>query len=208
VSARGSAPVTSDRIRGFNRDTGWLATGVLGTVIFAALLLAVQEHHQTKVISTEEAVQAGSDLLLNARVVTPGSLVTKSTHGQASPGEGSDTDHAFDRTSPQDDPSSQKETAAMATAPALPPVNHNGAQPNPGSGSLIRRQNSARATGSKSQNARNRSWASGTIDVKRRLVELWHQSLARSEKTRSWAAFSNLKRGASKKAAYTAKTGP
>ena len=36
--------MTSDVIRGFNRDTAWLATGVLGAVIFAALVLAVQEH--------------------------------------------------------------------------------------------------------------------------------------------------------------------
>jgi hypothetical protein len=43
-------------------------------------------------------------------------------------------------------------------------------------------------------------------DVKRRLIELWHESLAKSAKSRSWTAFSNLNRGASKKAAYTAET--
>jgi hypothetical protein len=37
----------------------------LGIVIFAALVLAVQEHHLTKLNPTEEAVQAGSDPLLN-----------------------------------------------------------------------------------------------------------------------------------------------
>ena len=31
-------------MRGFNRDTVWLATGVLGAVVFAALVLVVQEH--------------------------------------------------------------------------------------------------------------------------------------------------------------------
>jgi hypothetical protein len=36
------------------------------------------------------------------------------------------------------------------------------------------------------------------------LIELWHQSLARSKKSRDWTAFSNLNRGVSKKAAYTA----
>jgi hypothetical protein len=34
------APVTRDTISKFNRDTVWLATGVLGTVVFAALMLA------------------------------------------------------------------------------------------------------------------------------------------------------------------------
>ena len=48
--------MTSDVIRGFNRDTARLATGVLGAIIFAALVLAVQEHHPMKVNPTEEAV--------------------------------------------------------------------------------------------------------------------------------------------------------
>jgi hypothetical protein len=57
------------------------------------------------------------------------------------------------------------------------------------------------------RNARNRSSvASRSIDVKRRLVEIWHQSLAQSEKSRSWTGFSKLKRGVNKKAAYTAAT--
>jgi hypothetical protein len=46
----------------------------------------------------------------------------------------------------------------------------------------------------------------GVADVKKRLIELWHQSLAITEKSRSWTAFSNLNRGVSKKAAYTAAT--
>jgi hypothetical protein len=41
--------VTSDTIRGFNRDTARLAAGVLGAVVFAALVLPLQEHYPTKV---------------------------------------------------------------------------------------------------------------------------------------------------------------
>jgi hypothetical protein len=33
--------VTIDTISKFNRDTVWLATGVLGTVVFAALVLVI-----------------------------------------------------------------------------------------------------------------------------------------------------------------------
>jgi hypothetical protein len=42
----------------------------------------------------------------------------------------------------------------------------------------------------------------GDVDVKKRLIELWHQSLARieKEKARSWAMFSKLER--KKKAAF------
>jgi hypothetical protein len=52
------APVTSDTIRGFNRDTARLAAGVLGAVVFAALVLPLQEHYPTKVDRIEEAIQA------------------------------------------------------------------------------------------------------------------------------------------------------
>ena len=50
-------PRTSDMIRRFNRDTWWVATGVLGTVIFAALVLAVlvQERHPKRHDLTQEA---------------------------------------------------------------------------------------------------------------------------------------------------------
>ena len=132
--------MTSDKIRGFNRDTWWLATGVLGAVIFAALVLAVQEYHPTEVNPSEEAVQAGRDLLLNVRVVTAGRVVAKSSNGDTGSGEGSGTDHAIDQISPLDGPSSQIEAAQTATTPVLasPPVNRNGVHTNlvPESGDL------------------------------------------------------------------------
>jgi hypothetical protein len=52
-------------------------------------------------------------------------------------------------------------------------------------------------------------WVSGefgSVDVKRRLIELWHQSLERSKKSRDWTAFSNLNSAVSKKATYAAET--
>jgi hypothetical protein len=161
--------VTSDKIRGFNRDTWWLATGVLGAVIFAALALAVQEYHPTKVNPAEEAVQAGRDLLQNARVVTTGSEVAKSSNGHTASGEGSGADHAIDQTPPLDGPSSQIEPARTATTPAL----------DLDSGIRTPWQDSGRAIGTKTRNVRNRlSVASRYVGVKRRLIELWHQSLA------------------------------
>src|ERR1700674_1963710 len=49
-------PGTNDVIRSFNRDTGWLASGVLGAVVFAAFVLAVlvQERHPKAADPTEE----------------------------------------------------------------------------------------------------------------------------------------------------------
>jgi hypothetical protein len=54
--------VTSDVIRSFNRDTLWLAVGVLGSVVFAALVLVVLEHQS-------KAVQGERDRLLYANPV-------------------------------------------------------------------------------------------------------------------------------------------
>ena len=202
--------MTSDVIRGFNRDTAWLATGVLGAVVFAALVLAVQEYHPTKVNPTEEAVKAGSGRLPNANVVTLGSFVAKSSNDKMASGEGNDFDHAFNKTSPEDDPFSQIEstgTGSDARSAFAPEINRDDPQGNSGSGTLVHRQDSARVIEPKARNASNRSSAASRyVGVKRRLIELWHQSLARGEKSRNWTAFSNLNRGASKKAAYTAGT--
>jgi hypothetical protein len=202
MRTQGSAPATSGMIRRFNRDTVWLATGVLGAVIFAALMVAVQECQR-------KATEAERDLLLNANPGTVASVVAKSSNsnGEMTPGQGSSVDHAFTENPLQEIPSSQTEPAASTPVLALTPENRSDAQANPDAGPLANRQDSARAIGSKARNASNRSSvASRTVDVKRRLIELWHQSLAKSEKSRSWTAFSNLNRGERKKAAYTTET--
>jgi hypothetical protein len=70
--------VTRDTISRFNRDTVWLATGVLGTVIFAALVLAVQEHQPN-------ATQAERGLLLNASPATVASVIAKTEPAASTP---------------------------------------------------------------------------------------------------------------------------
>jgi hypothetical protein len=146
MRTQGSAPATSGMIRRFNRDTVWLATGVLGTVIFAAVMVAVQECQR-------KATEAERDLLLNANPATVASLVAKTEPAPSTP--------------------------VLASTPE---TNRNDAQANPDAGPLARRQDSARAIGPKARNASNRSSvASRSGDVKRRLLELWHQSLPKGE---------------------------
>jgi hypothetical protein len=181
-------------IKGYNRDTAWLATGVLGAVVLAALMLAVEERQP-------KATQAERDLLPNANSATVESVVAKSSHsnGKTTTESGSSVDHAFTETPPQEIPSLQMEPAASTpiSAPAFTPQKNRDAP----------RQDSTQAPAPKTRNVRNgSSVASRYVGVKRRLIELWHQSLAKSEKSRSWTTFSNLSRGASKKAAYTAET--
>ena len=163
--------MTGDVIKGYNRDTAWLATGVLGAVVLAALMLAVEERQP-------KATQAERDLL------PVESVVAKSSHsnGKMTTESGSGVDHAFTENPLQEFPSSQTELAVSTptSLPAfIPEISRNGP-----------RQNSAPAIGPKARNARNRSSvAFRFIYVKRRLIQLWHQSLAKSEKSRSWTAF-------------------
>jgi len=82
--------VTRDTISKFNRDTLWLATGVLGTVVFAALMLAFQERQP-------KAAQAEGDLLLNANPARVSSVIAKSSNvnGEMTPRAGSGVDTEF-----------------------------------------------------------------------------------------------------------------
>jgi hypothetical protein len=190
--------VTSDVIRNFNRGTLLVATGVLGTVIFAALVLAVQEHQS-------KATQSERDALLNANAVTATSVVAKSSNsdGKMTPGQGSSVDHPLTETSLQE----KSEPAASTPFLFTPEINRDDTQAHSGSRTLPYLQDSAGPIRPKARYARNRpSVGSEYVGVKRRLIELWHQSLAKSAKSRSWTAFSNLKRGARNKAAYTAET--
>jgi hypothetical protein len=200
MRTQGSAPSTSGMISRFSRDTVWLATGVLGIVIFAALLLAVQECQR-------KATEAERDLLLNANPAKVASVIAKSfnANGEMTPRPGSSVDHAFAEPPLQEISPPQTEPAASASVLALAPENRNYAQANPDVGTLARRQSSARLIGPKIRKVKDKSSGSSRyVGVKRRLIELWHESLAKSEKPRSWTAFSNLNSGTRKKAAYTA----
>jgi hypothetical protein len=55
--------VTRDTIIRFNRETIWVATGLLGTLVFAALALAFQGRQR-------KARQAESDFFPNANLAT------------------------------------------------------------------------------------------------------------------------------------------
>jgi hypothetical protein len=181
--------VTRDVIRRFNRDTTWLATGVLGALVLAALMLGVQEYQPN-------ATQAERDSLLNANPSTVASVIAKTSNstGNIIPGQGSSADHAFTDTPLPEITSGQTELAASTPISTLQ------------NNRDTLRQDSTRVPAPKTRNVRNRSSvASRFIDVKKRLIELWHQSLARSE-TRSWTAFSKLNPWVKKKTAYTAAT--
>ena len=91
--------MTGDVIKGYNRDTAWLATGVLGAVVLAALMLAVEERQP-------KARQAERDLLLTANPATVASMIAQSSNsnGKMTSGSGSSIDPTFTEPPPQEIP--------------------------------------------------------------------------------------------------------
>jgi hypothetical protein len=153
-------PDTNEVIRRFNRDTEWLATLVVGAVVFAALMLAVlvQDRHPRAVDLTKEAVQAVGDLLPNAN------------------------------SAPTKNPSSQREAAA----PTLTPIVASNALAKANTWFPADRRHSMRVIRPKIPNVKYRS-SLGLIfvEVKMRLISLWHKTLVRSEKSRISTISSN-----------------
>jgi hypothetical protein len=158
-------------------------------MVFAALVLAVQE-------CQPKAPQTERELSLNASPRGARSALASSNFtGKMTPEQGSCNDHTFTETALLEAPSSSA-VAAPAPVLAFTPEINNG-----------HRQGSAPERRPRTLNLKSRSTVGfRTVEVKRRLIELWHQSLAQSEKPRSWTAFSNLSGGGRKKAAYTAET--
>jgi hypothetical protein len=205
--------VTSDTLRKFNRDTRWLATGVLCVVASAALVLAslIQEPQPKADDLTKEARKPERDLLLNANATTRFTVAVsngKGSTGKMTSGQASSVDYAFTEVPPKEISSSQVEAVASNSPPTLafpPEINRINEQVS--ATSPVHSQNSAQSVRPKSRDIRHAlSGVRRTIDVKARLIALWHQSLARNEKSRNWTAFSNLNTGVRKKAAYTAET--
>jgi hypothetical protein len=179
---------------------------------FAALLLAVQEH-QRKANDLTEQRQAEGDPLLNPNPATRFAVVSlngKSATGKIIAGKASSVDYAITQISPKENPSSQVEAAAPTPTPVFAftsEINQHDMQANAGSWTPAHRQESGRVIELRIHRASSRSSVRPRIvDVKMRLIALWHQSLARRERSRSWTPFSSWDTGDRKKVNYTAET--
>jgi hypothetical protein len=100
---------TNAVLRRFNRDTEWLAAGLLGAVVFAALAFAVlvPERHPNTADLTKEASQARSDPLLNADAATRFRIVdlnAKRSTSQATSGMSTNADQWFSEISSKENP--------------------------------------------------------------------------------------------------------
>jgi hypothetical protein len=114
--------------------------------------------------------------------------------------------------SPPSSAMGSNEEITIETTPGIdsgltPTINHSDVQANATSRFLSQRPDSTYAVHTKIPKVRLRSsMHRRSVDVKTRLIALWHQSL-QHEKSRGKTQFSNLKKGTIKKVGYTAETG-
>lgn len=112
--------------------------------------------------------------------------------------------HRLTVISPQENSFPQVRTpdSTQISVPALASeINRPNAQANAGPESSAPRDDSARVIPPKILNIRHRSFVrSRFLDIKMRLIALWHQSLARSQRARSRTLLSNSNKDANKKA--------
>jgi len=157
-------------LRRFDRQIGWIATGLLGGLILAAMAIGVQlqKHQRERVNLPVKAMEVGVD----HPVIFP-----------------TETDEAATVKPP--DLNSDVGSRNVRASP-----------------SILSTQKTLAAKAPKTSTAKSKSSKRlRIVDVKKRLIELWHQSLARAE-TRSWTLFKSSSGRDKKKVSYTAETNP
>ena len=170
-------------MRRFNRTTTWVATGLLSTLIVAAGALVFQDNHPMTANLAEETRG------------TAGAIVSDRSPDPFSEGIGLNG-KSIDQNTPVQSASSEPGFTSETDNPELP------TKVRVWSGG--ERQGPARAI---QPRIHHRSpFRSRLVDVRMRLIQLWHQSLARVEKTRGWTLFSYPHQTRGKKVSYSMET--
>jgi hypothetical protein len=177
---------TLKAMRRFNRNTMVVAIGLLGTVIFAAVVLAVQEHLPRPAKVAEKAMQTSSQVLPDANPVGLPEVAGLS---------GKSTDKI------------SSEQATSFDDGFTPEINHAAMQANLNSWSPAQRHDSGRMIRPTIANGRHRSSTRVRfVNVKMWFLALWHHGLQRAEKPRGWTQFWHSNKVRRKKVSYTTAT--
>jgi hypothetical protein len=205
----------NDVLRRFTRETEWVAAGVLAAVFVVALTFAalVPERYPKGDGFPRDAIPSKAGFSVNpdaAKLFTSLDLsasktTSEVTSGQPLPGAVGIVQKSTE-ISPKANPAGI-EAGATSTPPADVVLSPEVSRVTTGVNESKRfpgyRQDSVRVTRVKIPHDRIRlSARRKLVDVKKRLIALWHQSLLQTETARTWAVYANL--SIRKKAAYTA----
>jgi hypothetical protein len=180
-------------IKKFNRSTTWVASGLLGSVIFAALMVAFQERNSEPAgNNSRQAKQVGDVELLTDHSASLASVANVPENTASVPENTASV-------TPGPIKSDDQGLASVGKDEPTEKVNVIGWSPTP-------RHDVPRRLGSTRSKTTSRTSARPKYDnVKMRLLALWHQSLVHNEKARSWTRFSKVKEGEKEKVSYTAR---
>jgi hypothetical protein len=170
-------------MRRFNRTTTWVATGLLSTLVVAAGALVFQDNHPIAVNIHEEPRRTSGGLVSEGSPDSPSEVV------------------GLNGKNPDQTTSGQ----LASSYPGVAPESNSGELPTKMTESLgAQQQDSPRAIRPRIHNLRHRlSLRSRAVDVKMRLITLWHQSLARAH---GWTLFSYPHHARSKKVSNAIET--
>jgi hypothetical protein len=189
-----TSSAANDVLRRFNRDTAWLAVLLLSALIFAALacVFLIPEPRPVMAGLQGRASQAKLAPSLTADAAEPVKIADANAKRSANPVPSATLTHIdqFPAESSSKEPHAVTETAAASTpAPiVLPEPSPAIATANASNLSLDQPKESAQVIRGEAPYRRSKSAARLTdVEVKKRLIELWHQSLVRTEKVRGWA---------------------
>jgi hypothetical protein len=198
-------PGTNYVLRRFDRDTQFLAAGLLSGVSCAALLIAASIPDSR--YDVRRASKPESDLAASAEATGPFRIAPKAEKS-GSLEMAINTDQKFAETSAKEDPPGTKtSTESTPSSPVLlgPDISLNAASLNQSKLSLRHQQD--RSSIIREKTVRERSRSPGyprPLDVKKQLIALWHKSLHQAEQARSWTISSKL--NTKQKAAFIART--
>jgi len=195
VSGENLIAYRNDVLRRYDRQTMWVAWGLMVCTILAAVVVAVQEpeknaaDHAMKenLTSGDAAVNSNPTAFPDVRSVNAESANSEMSLGQTisvkrtdiviSPGKSS---------SPltQSPVPSQTPVSALTSETYQPETQADTSPMSP-----VQRKDTARVIRPSIRNLRHRQHGRlRLVDVKTRLIALWHESLRRSQQPRSWVA--------------------
>jgi hypothetical protein len=194
VSGKDLIAYRSDVLRRYDRQTMWVASGLLICTILAAVAVAVQEPEKNaadhameeNLISDDAAVNSNPTALSDIRTVKAESTSSAMTSGQTISNDRTDTVISpGQNSSPLTESSAPSQTAVSAPTSE---TYQSETQADTSPTSQVQRQDTARVIRPSIRNLRHRLHGRLRLDVKSRLIALWHESLAQSQHPRGWVA--------------------
>ena len=196
---------TNEVLRRFDSQARWFAAGLVSLASIAALAVAVSERSDNAVNHVTEEKFSGDEGLLNSNPSALSDVRTvnkESASSEMSSGQTISTHRTDTVIFPGQNSSPQTESPVPSQTPVSvlnPETYQPEMQADSGPMSPVQPKDTARAIRLSVRNLRHRQHGRLRLDVKARLIALWHESLARNQATRGPTTFWSSRKGKSQK---------